>query len=31
MEPFGFSEYQDWGDVVGGPMDGLLKYSEDRG
>ncbi len=25
MEPFGFSEYQDWGDVVGGPMDGLLK------
>ncbi len=25
MEPFGFSEYQDWGDVVGGPMDGLTK------
>jgi arylsulfatase len=25
MEPYGFSEYQDWGDVVGGPMDGALK------
>jgi arylsulfatase len=25
MEPYGFSEYQDWGDVFGGPMDGVLK------
>jgi arylsulfatase A-like enzyme len=25
MEPYGFSEYQDWGDVQGGPMDGVLK------
>jgi arylsulfatase len=25
MEPYGFSEYQDWGDVIGGPMDGALK------
>src|SRR5512139_3938329 len=25
MEPYGFSEYQDWGDVVGGPRDGALK------
>ena len=25
MEPFGFSEYQDFGDVIGGPMDGALK------
>jgi len=25
MEPFGFSEYQDWGDVIGGPLDGALK------
>jgi arylsulfatase A-like enzyme len=25
MEPYGFSEYQDWGDVQGGPMDGFLK------
>ena len=25
MEPYGFSEYQDWGDVQGGPLDGLLK------
>jgi arylsulfatase len=25
MEPYGFSEYQDWGDVEGGPMDGALK------
>ena len=25
MEPYGFSEYQDWGDVQGGPMDGALK------
>jgi arylsulfatase A-like enzyme len=25
MEPYGFSEYQDWGDAQGGPMDGLLK------
>jgi arylsulfatase A-like enzyme len=28
MEPYGFSEYQDWGDVVGGPMDGALKDSK---
>jgi arylsulfatase A-like enzyme len=28
MEPFGFSEYQDWGDVIGGPMDGALKDSK---
>jgi arylsulfatase A-like enzyme len=25
MEPYGFSEYQDFGDVVGGPLDGALK------
>ena len=25
MEPFGFSDYQDWGDVQGGPLDGALK------
>ncbi|MGZ5415504.1 MAG: sulfatase-like hydrolase/transferase [Aeromicrobium sp.] len=25
MEPYGFSEYQDFGDVIGGPMDGVLK------
>jgi arylsulfatase len=25
MEAYGFSEYQDWGDVIGGPMDGALK------
>ena len=25
MEPYGFSEYQDWGDVQGGPMDGIKK------
>ena len=25
MEPYGFSEYQEWGDAQGGPMDGLLK------
>jgi arylsulfatase A-like enzyme len=25
MEAYGFSEYQDWGDAQGGPMDGLLK------
>ena len=25
MEPFGFSEYQDWGDAQGGPMEGALK------
>ncbi len=25
MEAFGFSEYQDFGDVIGGPMDGALK------
>jgi arylsulfatase len=25
MEPYGFSEYQDWGDVQGGPMDGVTK------
>lgn len=25
MEPYGFSEYQDWGDVQGGPLDGFLK------
>jgi arylsulfatase len=25
MEPYGFSEYQDWGDAQGQPMDGLLK------
>ncbi|HRI02250.1 MAG TPA: sulfatase-like hydrolase/transferase [Pyrinomonadaceae bacterium] len=25
MERYGFSEYQDWGDVIGGPMDGALK------
>jgi arylsulfatase len=25
MEPYGFSEYQDWGDVQGGPMDGAQK------
>ena len=25
MEPYGFSEYQDFGDVLGGPLDGALK------
>jgi len=25
MEPYGFSEYQDWGDVQGGPLDGFTK------
>lgn len=25
MEPYGFAEYQDFGDVVGGPLDGALK------
>ncbi len=25
MEPYGFSEYQEWGDAQGGPMDGALK------
>jgi arylsulfatase len=25
MQPYGFSEYQDWGDVQGGPLDGALK------
>ncbi len=25
MEPYGFSEYQEWGDVIGAPMDGLKK------
>jgi arylsulfatase len=25
MEPYGFSEYQDWGEVRSGPMDGLTK------
>jgi arylsulfatase len=25
MEPYGFSEYQDWGDVQGAPLDGLKK------
>jgi arylsulfatase A-like enzyme len=25
MEPYGFAEYQDFGDVIGGPMDGVLK------
>ena len=25
MEPFGFSDFQDWGDVIGAPMDGLTK------
>ena len=25
MEPYGFSDYQSWGDAQGGPMDGLLK------
>jgi arylsulfatase len=25
MEPYGFSDYQEWGDAQGGPMDGLLK------
>jgi arylsulfatase len=25
MEPYGFSEYQDWGDVHGGPLDGFTK------
>jgi len=25
MEPFGFSDFQDFGDVVGGPLDGALK------
>jgi arylsulfatase A-like enzyme len=25
MEAFGFSEYQEWGDAVGAPMDGLTK------
>jgi arylsulfatase len=25
MEAYGFSEYQDWGDAIGGPMDGLTK------
>ncbi|MFZ4434056.1 MAG: sulfatase-like hydrolase/transferase [Microthrixaceae bacterium] len=25
MEPYGFSEYQDFGDVIGGPLDGALK------
>jgi len=28
MEPYGFSEYQDWGDVQGGPMDGAQKDSK---
>ena len=25
MEPYGFSEYQEWGDAPGAPMDGLVK------
>ena len=25
MEPFGFSDFQEWGDVYGAPMDGLTK------
>jgi arylsulfatase A-like enzyme len=25
MEPFGFSDYQDWGDAYGAPLDGLNK------
>ena len=25
MEAYGFSEYQEWGDAIGGPMDGLTK------
>ena len=25
MEPYGFSEYQEWGDAQGGPLDGALK------
>lgn len=25
MEPYGFSEFQDFGDVIGGPLDGALK------
>ena len=25
MEPYGFAEYQDFGDVIGGPLDGALK------
>jgi arylsulfatase len=25
MEPYGFSEYQDWGEVRSGPLDGLTK------
>lgn len=25
MEPYGFSEYQDWGDAQGSPMDGFTK------
>jgi len=25
MEPFGFSDFQEWGDVVGAPLDGLTK------
>jgi arylsulfatase A-like enzyme len=25
MEPYGFAEYQDFGDVIGGPRDGALK------
>lgn len=25
MEPYGFSDYQEWGDAYGAPMDGFLK------
>jgi arylsulfatase len=25
MEPFGFSDFQNWGDAVGGPLDGFTK------
>ncbi len=25
MEPFGFSDFQEWGDVYGGPLDGFTK------
>ena len=31
MEPYGFSEYQDWGDVQGEPMDGFIKDPLDCG
>jgi arylsulfatase len=25
MEPYGFADYQEWGDAYGGPMDGMAK------